>query len=162
MSLVSLLPIAEKQENVGTKMFEQICKILSNFDSNPLICDPTLFPGKNSRNIANSNRVFSGKGRGDRVLILTYLDSQIADVFPHLCLSFSILGILREKLVVNFANFWSISFLWKLESFKFCLMFLLPRVLPMVRISATLDHIWGSKGPKSSQKWSFYGCLLGT
>ena len=105
---------------------------------------------------------FSGKGRGDRVLILTYLDSQIADVFPHLCLSFSILGILREKLVVNFANFWSISFLWKLESFKFCLMFLLPRVLPMVRISATLDHIWGSKGPKSSHKWSFYGCLLGT
>ena len=111
MSLVSLLPIAEKQENVGTKMFEQICKILSNFDSNPLICDPTLFPDKNSRNIANSNRVFSGKGRGDRVLILTYLDSQIADVFPHLCLSFSILGILREKLVVNFANFWSVSFL---------------------------------------------------
>ena len=37
--------------------------MLSNFDSNPLICDPTLFPGKNSPNIANSNCVFPGKGR---------------------------------------------------------------------------------------------------
>ena len=33
-------------------MFLQIYKILSNFDSNPLICDPTLFPGKNNPNIA--------------------------------------------------------------------------------------------------------------
>ena len=37
--------------------------MLSNFDSNPLIFDNTLFPGKNSPNIAKSNRVFPGKGR---------------------------------------------------------------------------------------------------
>ena len=50
-------------------MFLQIYKILSNFDSSPLICDSTLLPGKNSPNIANDNRVFPGKGRGDRALI---------------------------------------------------------------------------------------------
>ena len=49
-------------------MFQQIYKILPNFDSNPLICDPTLLPGTNSPSIANSNRVFPGS------LDLTYLD----------------------------------------------------------------------------------------
>ena len=44
-------------------MFLQIHKILSNFDSNPLIFDSTLFPDKNSPDIAKSGRVFSGKGR---------------------------------------------------------------------------------------------------
>ena len=63
-------------------MFLQIYKILSNFDSNPLICDATLFPSKNSPNIAKSNPVFPGKGRGDRALILTYLDGPMAEVFP--------------------------------------------------------------------------------
>ena len=69
-------------------MFFKIYKILSNFDCNPLICDPTLFPGKNSPNIAKSNRAFPGKGKGDRALILTYLDVLVAEVFPHYCLSF--------------------------------------------------------------------------
>ena len=32
--------------------------MLSNFDSNPLICDPTLSPGQNSPNIANRIVVF--------------------------------------------------------------------------------------------------------
>ena len=82
-------------------MFLQIYKILSNFDSNPLICDPTLFPGKNSPNIAKSNRVFSEKGRRDRALILTYLDSPMAEVFPDYCLYFSISGIFRGKRVVK-------------------------------------------------------------
>ena len=30
--------------------------------------------------------------------------------------------------------------------------FLLARLLHLVRILATLDYIWGSKGPKTSQK----------
>ena len=47
-----LRSIAAKLENVGTKMFLQIYKILLNFDSNPLICDSTLFPDKNSPNSA--------------------------------------------------------------------------------------------------------------
>ena len=50
-------------------MLLQIYKILSNLDSFPLIYDPNLFPGKNSQDIAKSNRTFPGKGRGNRALI---------------------------------------------------------------------------------------------
>ena len=42
---------------------------LSNFDSTPLTFDPALFPGKNIPNIAKSNRIFPGKGRGDKDFI---------------------------------------------------------------------------------------------
>ena len=73
-------------------------QIQSNFDSKPLICDSTLFPGKN---IAKSNCVFPGKGREDRVLILTCLDCLMVEVFLHNCLSFSILVIFREKRVLK-------------------------------------------------------------
>ena len=67
MSIDSGLSSAsDKQPN----LLLQIYKILSNFDSNPLIFDSTLFPGKNSPNIAKSNHVFSGKRRGDRALTL--------------------------------------------------------------------------------------------
>ena len=93
--------ITVKVNNVGTKMFSQIYKISSNLDSNPLICDPILFLGKNSPNIAKNNRIFPGKRGGDRVLILTYLDSPMAEVFPHFCLSFSILAIFRGEQVVK-------------------------------------------------------------
>ena len=96
-----LWSIAAKLENVEIKRFLQIYKILSNFDSNPLICDATLFPGKNSPNIAKGNSVFPGKGRGDRALILTYLGSPVADVFPKYCLSFSISAIFKGKRVVK-------------------------------------------------------------
>ena len=145
-------------------MFLQILKILSNFDFNPLICDPTLFPGKNSPNIAKSNnRVFPGKGRGDRALILTYLDSPMAEVFPHYCLSFSIPAIFMGKRVVNVGP--------KVQTLApslfhensnpssfFQTMFLFARVLPLARISAILDHICGSKSPKTFQKEPFHGC----
>ena len=87
-------------------MFLQIHKILSNFDSNLLICDSTLFPGKNIPNIAKRNRVFPGKGRGDRALILTYLDSPMAEGFLLYCLSFSISAIFREKQVVKVGQEW--------------------------------------------------------
>ena len=52
-----------------------------------------------SPNIAYINRVFPGNG--DRALILTYLDSPIAEDFPHCLLSFSILAMFREKRVVK-------------------------------------------------------------
>ena len=68
---------------------------LSNLDSNHLNC--ALFPGKNSPNIAKSNRIFPGKGRGDKSLILSYLDSSMAEVYPHCCLFFSILAIFRGE-----------------------------------------------------------------
>ena len=38
---------------------------MSNFDSNPLTCDPAVFLDKNILNSAKSNRIFPGKGRGD-------------------------------------------------------------------------------------------------
>ena len=82
-------------------MFLQIYKILSNFDSNPLTCNPSLLAGKNSPNIAKGNRVFPGKGRGDRALILTYLDSPMGEDFPYYCLSFSISAISRGIRVVK-------------------------------------------------------------
>ena len=53
-------------------MFLQVYKTLSNFDSNPLICDPSLFPGINSPSITKSTCVLPGKRRGDKALILTY------------------------------------------------------------------------------------------
>ena len=93
-----LQSVVTKLENVGTKMFLQIYKISSNFDFNFLICDPTMFPGKNSPNIAKHNRVPPGKGRGDRALIL---DSPMIEFFPHCCLSFSISAILRGERVVK-------------------------------------------------------------
>ena len=62
----------------------QIYKIASNFDSNLLICDPTQFPGKNNPNIAKSDRIFPGKGRGDRALTLTCLNSPISPSTTYL------------------------------------------------------------------------------
>ena len=41
-------------------------------------------------------------------------------------------------------------------------MFLFARVLPLVRISAILDHMSASKGPKTSEKQPFHGYCVGT
>ena len=57
-----------------------------------LNCYPAIFPGKNIPNIAKSNHIFPGKGRGDKEFILTYLDSSMAEVFLHYCLIFSDFG----------------------------------------------------------------------
>ena len=70
---------------------------MSNFDSGPLTCDAVLFPAKNNPNSAKSNRISPGKGRGNGALILTYLDSPIAEDFYYSCLFFSICAIVREK-----------------------------------------------------------------
>ena len=78
----------------GIVWTKNICQILIQ----PLLTfDPALFPGKNIPNIAKSNRIFPGKGRWDKDFILTYLDSPMAEVFPHYCLFFSILAIFRRK-----------------------------------------------------------------
>ena len=52
------------------------------FDSDPLTFDLSLFPAKNSRNRAKTNHIFSGKVRRDKALILQYLDSPMANLFP--------------------------------------------------------------------------------
>ena len=82
-------------------MFSQIYNILLNFDSNPLICDPTLFPGKNSPNIAKNSRSFPGKMRWDRALVLTYFHSPAAEAFPRYYLSFLDFGHLQGEWVVK-------------------------------------------------------------
>ena len=50
---------------------------MSNFDLDHL----TWHPIKNSTNSAKSNRIFPGKGRAYKALILTYLDSPMTEVF---------------------------------------------------------------------------------
>ena len=70
---------------------------LSNFDSTPLTCDPNVFPGKVTLNIAKNNRIFPGKGRWIKDFFLTYLDSSMAEVFPHCHLFFSILTIFKRE-----------------------------------------------------------------
>ena len=119
-----------------------------NFDSKTLTFDTALFPGKNSPNIAKSNCIFPGKRRGDKTLILTYFDSPMAEVFSHYCLFFSISAIFRRKRGVKAGTKVAILgpslFHKNLNPSKtFQAMFLFPRVLPLVRISAILDHIWG-------------------
>ena len=138
-------------------MFLQIYKILTNFDSNPLICDLTLFPCKNSPDIAKSNHVFPGRGKEDRALILTYLNSPMAKVFSHYSLSFSISAIFRGKRVIKVGP--KVKTLGSSifdensnPSNFFQTMLLFARVPPLVRIRAILHHIWGSKGSKTSQK----------
>ena len=152
-----LQSIAAKLENVGTKMFLQIYKILTNFDYNPLICHPTLFPGKNSPNIAKSDRIFPGKRKEDRALILTYLNNPMDEVFSSCSLSFSISAIFSGKRVIKVGPKVKTlgSSLFHENSnpsnfFKRMLLF--ARVLPLVRILAISRHIWGSKGPKPPKK----------
>ena len=59
---------------------------------------PTVFLGKIIPNNPKSNRIFAGKGRGDKDFILTYLDSSMVEVFPLYCFSFfSILTIFSWK-----------------------------------------------------------------
>ena len=78
----------------GIVWTKNICQILIQ----PLLTfDPALFPGKNIPNIAKSNRIFPGKGRGDKGFTMTYLDSSVAEVFPNYLLFFSILAIFRRK-----------------------------------------------------------------
>ena len=136
---------------------------MSNFDSNPLICDPNLFPGKNRPNITKRDRIFHGTRRGYKALILICLVSPMAGVFPPYCLFFSISTIFRRKWGVKVGPkvlTLSPSFLHKnlnpsknLEAIS-----LFAKVLPLVRISGILDHIRLSKGPKTSQKALFCRC----
>ena len=126
-----------------------------------------LFPGRNSPNIANMNPAIPGKERGDRVLILTYLDGPMTEVFTRYCLSYLILTIFREERVVKVGLKVqtlgpSLFYENSNPSNFFQAMSLLARVLPLVRISVIMDHIWGSKGSKSSQKGRFHGCWIGT
>ena len=117
-----LWSIAAKLENIWTKLFlqevdQESCEWNSIYQIlilPSLNCYPALFPGKNIPNIAKRNHIFPGKGRGDKDFILTYLDSSMAEVFPHYCLIFSDFGHLQDKkrgqCWTKSANFGSVSF----------------------------------------------------
>ena len=95
---------------------------MSNFDSETLTYDLTLFPAKNSLNSAKNNHIFPGKERGYRNLILTFLDSPMAEVFPGKRIYFINLGHLQgetECQSCKNANFGVCLFqIKKLEFFK--------------------------------------------
>ena len=138
---------------------------MSNFDSIPLTCDPALFPSKSIPNIAKSNRILLGKGRGDKDFILTYLDSSMAEVFSRHCLFFSILAVFRRKrgvkvgpkvLTVGLPLFHKYSN----PSKNFQTVFLFARVLPLVRISAILNHIGGVRVQKPPKRGYFLDAEL--
>ena len=59
--------------------------------------DYPLFPGKNSPNRAKGNHIFPGKGRGDRPLILPYLDSQMAIVLLENIYFFNLATFRRKQ-----------------------------------------------------------------
>ena len=142
-------PRAAKLESVGTKIFLLEVDLESCEWNDPLTCD--LKKGPNS---AKSNRIFPGKWRGYRAMILTYLDSLMADIFPLYCQYISITAIFRGKRWTKAGSKVQIlcpSLFHKnsnpLKNFQ--TMFLFARVLPLVIVSTKLDHIWGSKGPKT-------------
>ena len=114
-----------------------------------VVTPPCCDPGK--------NRPQRGKGRGDKALILIYLDSPTAEVFQHQFLFFSILAIFRAKRAVKVGPK-MLSFGPSLfhknsnPSKNFQTNFLFARVLTLVRIAAILDYIWGSQDPNISQK----------
>ena len=56
---------------------------MSNFDSGPLICDHAPFLVKNYQTRAKSNRIFPGKLREDRALILQYLHNPLVEFCPE-------------------------------------------------------------------------------
>ena len=128
-------------------------QILSNFDSSPLTCDPALFPGKNSPNIAKSNHIFPGKKRGNKTFILTYLYSPTADVFLHQSYLFRI-QLSSGRNVGPITLTFGLSLFHKNSNPSKNLQrnFWFARKLPLVRISVILDYMWGSKGPNTYQK----------
>ena len=135
---------------------------LPNFDSTHLTCDLTVFPSKIIPNIAKSNRIFPRKGRGDKDFILTYLDSSMVEVFRSTAYFF-ILTIIRRKRGVKLGRKVltlspSLFHKYSNPSKKFQTVFLFARVLPLLRISAILDHIWRVRTQKTSQKGQFRGC----
>ena len=109
---------------------------MSNFDLNPLTSDLTLFPVKNSPNSAKSNHIFTGKERGDRNLLLTFLDSPMAEVFLVSIYIFRFRSSSGEnwRLELQKCKLWSASLFHKTSNLSKVIQtsFLSVRVLPLV------------------------------
>ena len=134
---------------------------MSNFDSLPLTFDPALFPGKNISNIAKNNRIFPEREKGEKYFILTYLDISMGEVFQHYCL----LAIFRRKrgvkvgpkvLTLSPSLFHMYSNLSKI----FETVFLLSRLLPLLRIPTILYRIGEVEAKKPPKKGYFVDAEL--
>ena len=68
-----------------------------DFDSGPLKGDHALIFAQKCSKSAKSNLIFHRKGRGDMALLLTYLDSPMAEFNLPIFLFFSISAIFRGK-----------------------------------------------------------------
>ena len=90
--------------------------------------------------------------------------AQWLKVSPLLLIFFDFSHLQRETCGQSWtksANFKSVSFSLSLQFF-FETMFLFARALPLLRISAILDHVWESKDPKTFQKGPFHEFWIGT
>ena len=129
---------------------------MSNFDSVPLTCDPALFPSKNIQNIAKNNRIFPKREKREKDFILTYSDISMAEVLQHYCL----LAIFRRKRGVKVGPKVltlspSLFHIYSSPSKIFETVFLLSRLLPLLRIPTILYHIGGVKAKKPPKKGYF-------
>ena len=119
---MSLWSIAAKLENVGTKMFLQTYKPLSNFNSNPLICDSTLFPGKKAQILQKVIVFFVEREKETEPLFWHIWIAQWLKFFPAPAYPFFDFGYFQGETSgqswPKSENFGSISFSWKLESFR--------------------------------------------
>ena len=122
---------------------------MSNFDFDSLTCDSTLLPTKNNPSSAKDNCIFLRKGREDRALTLTYLDSPIVKVFLERYLYILILATFRWYRgfkVGPKVQTLGLSGSCKKSNFSKVLQKLFLSFKTLVQISAKLDHICGSKG----------------
>ena len=118
----------------------------------PFDFKPALFPATNIPNSAKCNRIFPGKGRRGKTLILSYLDSQLPEVFSEEYFYFRFRLSLGEKGKLKLdqkCKFWvRLLNLSKLEPFKK----FSNNVFISYSVSVKLNHIWWSLDPKTSQK----------
>ena len=162
-----LWPLAEKLESAGTNFFYK--KLNSNRLGEREYAKVWLWRCFATSHcflpkIAYNILYFFWKGRGDGAWILTYLDTPITEVFFAKIFIF-IWSFFRFQqspgLQVMKTLGPSFSHL-NLSSWKYLqAMFLLEYYL-WWEFFTKLDHMWGSKGQKISQKGLFHGYCIGT
>ena len=119
-------------------------KIFENFDSNPLTCDPFLFPGKNNLNIVKGNHIFSGKGERRSSLNFDISGWSFSALLPIYFDFGHLHGKQKIKVGPKLPTLGPLLFHKNLNPSKvFQAMSLFARVLPLMRISVILDPYFG-------------------
>ena len=124
--------------------------VFIKFDSTPLNCDPTMFPGKRILNIAKSFRIFPGKGRGDKD---SFWHIWIAQWEKFFRIFRSKRGLKAGPKVQTLDP--SVFHKYSNPSKTFQTVFLFARVVPLVRILAILVYIGGVRAQKPPKKGYF-------